>query len=222
MAARVLSARSATSRAAPAVSAATRVVTPSLRRNLRHWPSAMMWLSTTLSRAEGRPLRRHELVADRQEPLADNVQPGRRHQIMNVGDPAGDRILDRNHGEIGFARRYRGEGVLEGRTGNGIVFRECFAAGDMRVGPRLALKGDGPALHAVSLRAAFGPSQCAAARMARAAASSSGVSTPKGTESTIATSMRMPASSARNCSSFSRRSSDEGGSATNRASASRR
>ncbi len=44
------------------------------------------------------------------------------------------------------------------------------------------------------------------------ASKSSGVSTPSGTVSTIATSMRMPASSARNCSSFSRCSSGDGGS----------
>ncbi len=56
----------------------------------------------------------------------------------------------------------------------------------------------------------------------RAVSRSSGVSTPSGTVSTIVTSMRMPASSARSCSSLSRCSSGEGGSFTNRSSAARR
>ena len=58
--------------------------------------------------------------------------------------------------------------------------------------------------------------------MARAFASSSGVSTPSGTLFTTATSMRMPASSARNCSSLSRCSLADGGSLTKRSSAARR
>ena len=54
------------------------------------------------------------------------------------------------------------------------------------------------------------------------ASRSSCVSTPSGTSSTSTASMRMPASSARNCSSFSRRSSGAGGRATKRSSACRR
>jgi hypothetical protein len=42
-----------------------------------------------------------------------------RQQMMDVGDAAGDRILDRDHAEIGFARGDRGQRVLEGRQGNG-------------------------------------------------------------------------------------------------------
>ena len=64
--------------------------------------------------------------------------------------------------------------------------------------------------------------RCTYRSMARAISRSSGVSTPSGTLSTIVTSMRMPASSARSCSSRSRCSSGEGGSATNRSSAARR
>ena len=47
--------------------------------------------------------RRHQLVTDRQEPFADDEQAGLRQQMMDVGDAAGDRILDRDHAEIGFA-----------------------------------------------------------------------------------------------------------------------
>ena len=52
---------------------------------------------------ERRAFHRHQLVADRQEVLADDVQPRRRHQVMDVGDAAGHRILDRDHAEIGLA-----------------------------------------------------------------------------------------------------------------------
>ena len=48
MAATVLSLRSDTSRALPAVSAATIGLMPSLRMMRRHWPSAWTWLSTVL------------------------------------------------------------------------------------------------------------------------------------------------------------------------------
>ena len=59
------------------------------------------------------------------------------------------------------------------------------------------------------------------ASSACARASCAGVSTPSGTVSTNATSIRIPSSSTRSCSSRSRRSSGLGGSATKRASASR-
>src|ERR1700743_3639286 len=55
----------------------------------------------------------------------------------------------------------------------------------------------------------------------RALARSSGVSTESVTESTRATAMRIPASSARSSSSFARFSSGDGGSFTKRANASR-
>ena len=43
-------------------------------------------------------------MMDRQEPLADDVQAGLRQQMMDVGDAAGDRVLDRDHAEVGLAR----------------------------------------------------------------------------------------------------------------------
>ena len=48
MAARVMSLLSATSRAEPAVSAATIGFSFNSRMILRHWPSAITWLSTDL------------------------------------------------------------------------------------------------------------------------------------------------------------------------------
>ena len=42
-------------------------------------------------------------------------RPESRQQVVDVGDAAGDRVLDRDHAELGLARRDRREGVLEGR-----------------------------------------------------------------------------------------------------------
>ena len=89
-----------------------------------------------------RALRRHQLVADRQEPFGDDVQAGCRHQVMDVGDAAGDRILDRDHAEVGVAGAERGEAVLEGRAGHRLVVGIGLAAGEMRIRARLALEDD--------------------------------------------------------------------------------
>ena len=39
----------------------------------------------------------------RQEVLADDVEVGVRQQVVDVGDAAGERVLDRDHAEIGLA-----------------------------------------------------------------------------------------------------------------------
>ncbi len=61
---------------------------------------------------------------------------------MDVGDAAGDRILDRDHAEIDIAAGERGEAVLEGRAGHRLVVRIGFAAGEMRIRPRFSLEDD--------------------------------------------------------------------------------
>ena len=86
--------------------------------------------------------------------------------------------------------------------GSGVQVGIIVDAGDMRIGPRFALIGD---------RKRFVHACFPGASMTRARSRSSGASTPSGAVSTSAISTRMPASSARNCSSFSRRSSGEGG-----------
>ena len=231
MAARVLSPASAISRAEPAVSAATIGLMPSLRMILRHWPSAWTWLSTVLMSVERRALGRQQLVAHRQEMLGDDVQAGIRHQVVDVGDAAGDRILDRDHAEIGLADADRREGVLEGRAGHGLVVRIDLARWRGANWPPARPGTRSSWLCSWSFRSRRVPVRilgCASQRRraetmrARRASRSSGVSTPSGTLSTMATSMRMPASSARSCSSLSRFSSGEGGSATKRSSAARR
>ena len=122
------------------MSAATIALISSLRMMLRHWPSAWTWLSTVLMPVERRALRRHQLMLHRQEPLGDDVQARTRHQVMDVGDAAGDRVLDRDHAERGLAACHRGEGILEGRARHRLVVGIGLAAGEMRVRAGLALK----------------------------------------------------------------------------------
>ncbi len=76
----------------------------------------------------------------RQKPFADNMQPRSRHEMMNIGDPAGERIVDRNHPEHGATGAHRGKGVLEGRTRQRLVARIGFVAGDMRIRAEFALE----------------------------------------------------------------------------------
>src|SRR3954463_4422522 len=123
--------------------------------------------------------------------FADDVQPRRGQQMVNVGDPASDRVLDRNHGKLGLAVGNGRERVLESRAGQGLVVGPRFRAGDVRVGAPFTLEGDA-SRHDAAL----------AAMMARARSRSAGVSTPSGTSSTMTASIRMLASSARSCSSF--------------------
>ena len=180
----------------------------------------------------------------RHEMLAHDVQAGMRHQMVDIGHPTRNGILDRNHAEPGFAGSDCGKRVLESRAGHRLVIRKHLASSEMGVRSRLALKDDflagaiGVPVRSCSPSKRYLPSQLAnqlakstrqvnvrgagASKLSRTRSRSSGVSTPSGTLSTMLTSMRIPASSARSCSSFSRCSSGEGGSATKRASASRR
>src|ERR1700730_7856163 len=139
--------------------------------------------------------------------------------MMDVGDPAGDGILDRNHAEIGLARGDHGKRILEGRAGQRLGLGIGFGDGDMGIGAGLALERDLEGLGHV----AFLPRLVAAAqrleRMLRAVSRSAGVSTPRGTVSTMVMSILSPASRARSCSSFSCRSRGEGGRRTKRSSA---
>ena len=211
----VRSLTSETSFAAPAVSPATTGFQPFLRMYLRHWPSAWMWLWTVLISSRFDARQHHQLEMDRQEIFADDVQLRFRQQMMDVGDAAGDGVLDRDHGEVGLAGLDRVEGILEGRARQRLHRREHVAAGGVGIGARLALEG-----YSVGLFRPCPTSQFERISLARSR--SSGVSTPSGSDCTISASMRMPASSARNCSSRSRRSSGDGFSATKRSSAARR
>ena len=62
--------------------------------------------------------------------------------MMDVGDAAGDRILDRDHAEIGLARGDRRQRVLEGRARQRLGVGIGLDDGDMGIGARLALECD--------------------------------------------------------------------------------
>ncbi len=87
---------------------------------------------------------RQEVMVHAQEMLADDVQAAVRHQVMDVGDPAGDRIVDRDHRPVGLSLADGGERLLEGLDGHGLVARADLPAGEMGVGAGLALKHDPP------------------------------------------------------------------------------
>ena len=89
-----------------------------------------------------RALQGHQLEADRQVILAGDVELGGGQQIVNVADPARDRVLDRDHGEGGFALLDGDETVLEGAAGHGLMGRKGLAAGNVRVRARFALIGN--------------------------------------------------------------------------------
>ena len=68
--------------------------------------------------ADCRALDAEQVEMDRQEMFADDMQAGAGQEMVDVGDPAGQRILDRDHAQIGRPF-YRGEGVLESGAGQG-------------------------------------------------------------------------------------------------------
>ena len=145
--------------------------------------------------------RRHQLMMDRQKPFADDEQAGLRQQMMDVGDAAGDRVFDRDHAEVGFARRDRGERVLEGRAGQRLgvgIGLDAWRYGNSRParpGMRFSLRA-----WSWRLLSATQPFASIAGRFRdRPAYRRRAAPYPRSS-----TSIRMPASSARSCSSFSR------------------
>ena len=152
---------------------------------------------------------------DRQEVLADDVQPRGRQQMVDVGDAAGDRVLDRDHGELGLALVHRREGILEGRAGQrlpiGIDLRQAM----WEFAPGSPWNDDGLGGHGRSVASG------AMIERGRPLQVLGGVDAERHVVDEDA-SMRMPASSARSCSSLSRFSRGDGGRPTKRCSAARR
>ena len=62
--------------------------------------------------------------------------------MMDIGDAAGDRILDRDHAEIGLAGGDRRQRILEGRAGHRLGVGIGLGDGDVGIGTRLALERD--------------------------------------------------------------------------------
>ena len=85
---------------------------------------------------------------DRQEMLADDVQLRMRQQVMDIGDASGDRVLDRDHAELGFALLDRRECVLEGRARQRLAGGIDLARRDVGIGAGLALERDFQLFHA--------------------------------------------------------------------------
>jgi hypothetical protein len=70
-------------------------------------------------------------MADAEEMLAYDVEIGGRKQVMDVGDAAGDRILDRDHRKVDVSRLNVGEHVLDGRLGNRLEAGVGLGASEM-------------------------------------------------------------------------------------------
>ena len=85
---------------------------------------------------------RHQLMAHAQEMLADDVQAGIRQQMMDVGDAAGDRVLDRDHGEPRSPPSTAASASSKVGQASGSMLGIDVAAGEVGVGAGLALKGD--------------------------------------------------------------------------------
>ena len=74
--------------------------------------------------------------------LCNNVQIGIRQQVVNIGDAACNRVLDRDHSKIGLAGFDRIERVLKRAVGHGLkVWKRLFAR-DFRVRAAFALECD--------------------------------------------------------------------------------
>ena len=74
--------------------------------------------------------------------LGDDVQRRVRQEVVDVGDPAGDRVVDRDHRQVGVAALDGGEDVLERRARHGLPVGVVLQADLVGVGARLALVGD--------------------------------------------------------------------------------
>lgn len=77
-----------------------------------------------------------------EEMLADDVEMRRRHQVMDVGHPPRNRILDRDHREMRRTGGDRGKCVLESAARQRLVIRERLRTGDVRIGPPLPLESN--------------------------------------------------------------------------------
>ena len=108
-------------------------------------PALAERLDMALRRADlGQPgaLHADQLVMHRQEMFADDVHVGFRQDVVDVGDAAGRRVLDRNHAEVAGAGGQCRKAVLEGRAGDRLAIGIDLEGGEMGIGARLALEHD--------------------------------------------------------------------------------
>ena len=78
-----------------------------------------------------------------QEPLVDDMETGVRHDPVNVGNPSGNRIFDRDHRQLCPAAAYRLERILEGRCGHRGHVGKISSARQVRIRSGLTLERDG-------------------------------------------------------------------------------
>ena len=88
------------------------------------------------------PVRSEQLVLHVLEMLGDDEQAGFRQQVMDIGNPARQRVLDRDHRPSNAAGRDRLERLLEGLARKRHKFGIGLAAGEMGIGTGDALEGD--------------------------------------------------------------------------------
>ena len=117
-----MSPHSATSRAEPAVSPVVTALSY-LRDDLPALPERVNVAVDAAQILDLRALDAEQVKMDRQEIFADDVQAGTGQEMMDVGDPASQRILDRDHAKFRAALGDGGEGVLETGAGQGVPAR---------------------------------------------------------------------------------------------------
>ena len=81
-----------------------------------------------------------QLVAYSLKMFADEMQACIRQHLVNIRDPSGDRVFDRDHGATGPAVFNRRKGIGKGPAWQGLHVRKNLAAGQVRVGPGGALE----------------------------------------------------------------------------------
>src|SRR5476649_999666 len=85
---------------------------------------------------------RHQAMLDPLEMLGDDLELGVRQEAVQVRDAAGDRILDRNHGQFRVARLDRRHRRFEGRARQRGHVRKGCPAGHIGVGAGFPLERD--------------------------------------------------------------------------------
>ena len=81
-------------------------------------------------------------MLDPLEMLGHDLELGVRQQAVQVGDAAGDRVLDRDDGQLGLAGLDGAHGGVEGRARQGRHVGKGRPAGHVGIGAGLALEGD--------------------------------------------------------------------------------
>lgn len=85
---------------------------------------------------------RQEVMVHPLEMLANDVKAGIRHQMVNIGNAASHRILDRDHRQGGPPLAHRSKGVLELIARQGCHLGKDMPASEVRISAEGSLEGD--------------------------------------------------------------------------------